>query len=207
MSDFESRLSALEAELGQLRDREAIRDVLYRYCRGVDRLDADVLKSCYHDDGYDTHWFSNGPAQAFSEWVTKECLPSAHSTVHSISNPIIELDGDRAFVESHVHVLHELAIPTADPQTPHMHQLGEFRYLDIFEKRDGEWKILYRHVVIDNMVEFQVPVYPQIAAAEAYGKRGGRHDPLYVGFDLQKLRPEDARMNFFDMYLQEPSTD
>ena len=39
----------------QLADREAIRDVAIRYCRGVDRLDVDVLKSAYWPDATDHH--------------------------------------------------------------------------------------------------------------------------------------------------------
>ncbi|MDD9961727.1 MAG: nuclear transport factor 2 family protein [Gammaproteobacteria bacterium] len=38
---LESRLAALEAELGELRDREAIREVIHRYCQAVDRCDLD----------------------------------------------------------------------------------------------------------------------------------------------------------------------
>ena len=201
MSDIETRLAALESELGVLRDREAIRDVLHRYCRAVDRLDAELLKSCYHEDAYDTHWFANGPAQDFAEWVVAECLPAAHTTVHSITNPIVELDGDRAFVESHVHVLHEMAAPGEDPDKPYVHQLVECRYVDLFDKRDGEWKISYRHVVVDNMVDFRVPVYPAGGPPESTGKRA-KEDPVYTGFELEKLRPADFRMNFFAPFTE-----
>ncbi len=134
--------------------------------------------------------------------MVAECLPAAHTTVHSISNEIIEFNGDRAFVESHVHVLHEMAAPGEDPGKPFLHQLVECRYVDIFEKRNGEWKILYRHVVLDNMVDFRVPVYPAAGAPEAAGKRS-KDDPVYAGFDLQKLRPADFRMNFFAPFTGE----
>lgn len=205
MSDVESRLAALESELGVLRAREAIRDVLHRYCRGVDRLDAEIMKTCFHDDAYDTHWFANGPAKPFCDWVVAECLPSAHTTVHSITNELFEFDGDRAFVESHVHVLHELAV-AGDAEKPYIHQLTECRYLDLFEKRNGDWKITYRHVVADNTVDFRVPVYPDAGIPEVYGKRS-KEDPVYARFELEKLRPEDVRFNFFAPYLEEqPST-
>lgn len=201
MSDTETRLAALERDLDDLRSREAIRDILHRYCRGVDRLDAEVLRSCYHDDAYDTHWFANGPAQPFAEWVVAEVLPHAHTTVHSISNEIIEFDGDRAFVESHVHVLHEMAVPGQNPKKPYLHQLVECRYIDIFERREGIWKILYRHSVVDNTVEFEVPVYPVPMPEPAMGKRD-KDDAVYARFDLEKLRPEDVRMNFFAPFVE-----
>ena len=34
-------------------DREAITDCLYRYTRGIDRLDRDLVRSAYHDDAVD----------------------------------------------------------------------------------------------------------------------------------------------------------
>ena len=35
--------------------REAIREVAFRYSRGVDRLDADVMRSAYWPDAVDDH--------------------------------------------------------------------------------------------------------------------------------------------------------
>ena len=37
-------------ELQDLVAREAIRDCLYRYCRGIDRADAEMLRSAYWPD-------------------------------------------------------------------------------------------------------------------------------------------------------------
>ncbi len=200
MTDIEGRLATLEAEVTELRDRESIRDVLYRYCRAVDRLDTEIMKSCYHEDAYDTHWFANGPAHPFSDWVIAEVLPHARTTVHSVANPIIELKGSRAFVESHVHVLHEVVEPGVEPEMEVIHQLTECRYLDLFEKRDGEWKIFYRHVVRDNLQNFRVPADDPVRVPEALGRRD-KSDPVYAGFDLLSLRPDDMRVNFFEPWL------
>ena len=41
--------------LNEVADREAIRECLYRYCRGVDRLDAEMVRSAYWPDVVDTH--------------------------------------------------------------------------------------------------------------------------------------------------------
>ena len=38
-AQLSARLDALESELTALRDKEAIRDVILRYCRGADRCD------------------------------------------------------------------------------------------------------------------------------------------------------------------------
>ena len=39
-----------DARLARLADRLEIRDVVYRYCRGIDRREYDLVRSCYHHD-------------------------------------------------------------------------------------------------------------------------------------------------------------
>jgi len=189
----EERLARIESELQLLRDREAIRDVLYRYCRAADRLDVELLKSCYHPDAYDTHWFFNGNAHDFADYVIGEVLPDALGSEHAISNPLIEIDGDRAFCESRVTVLHRLALGNRAEQ---LDQIWHCRYLDVFERRDGEWKILYRHVVADGGREFEVPDLLSLQPQEALGKHGP-DDPVFARFDLERLRPEPSRFADF----------
>jgi hypothetical protein len=48
-------------------DRWAIHDVLVRYCRGVDRLDADLVRSAYHSDAVE-----HGPYRYTGEAVGSE---------------------------------------------------------------------------------------------------------------------------------------
>lgn len=103
MPDVESRLEHLERELTTLRDREAIRDVLHRYCRAVDRADTEMLKTCYWPDGFDDHGFFGGNAMEFCEYITP-LLRKTAATTHSMSNPIIDLDGNSADCESQVDV-------------------------------------------------------------------------------------------------------
>ena len=55
----------LEARVQELLDREAIRDCLYRYCRGIDRLDEQALRSAYWEDATDRHGAYQGPASGF----------------------------------------------------------------------------------------------------------------------------------------------
>ena len=62
---LEQRLAALEAEVQERKEREAIREVIHRYCQAVDRCDLEMLKSCYWEDGYDDHGFFAGNAHEF----------------------------------------------------------------------------------------------------------------------------------------------
>lgn len=150
---LQERLTALEARLAVHDAREEIRDVLYRYARGADRCDLELFKSCYHPDATDCHWFYNGNAHDFADYVIP-LLSECDNSQHSITNPLIDLDLDngRAFVECQWYVLHH--IPFGEGR--YIDQQVEGRYLDVFERRDGEWLILHRQTVVEAFREFVV---------------------------------------------------
>jgi hypothetical protein len=50
-------------------DRQAIRDCLTRYCRGVDRLDRELVLSTYHPDAIDDHGAFVGTREEFVDWA------------------------------------------------------------------------------------------------------------------------------------------
>ena len=124
--------------VSQLVDLEAIRDVARRYSRGVDRLDGELMKSAYWPDATDDHGVFVGNAWEFVE----RCMSSHlrwRSTMHCIFNHTVDLDPDgvRARGELYnVSYLFARDAPTADTW------FG--RYLDDYERRDGEWRILQR---------------------------------------------------------------
>ncbi len=182
------RVERLEAELGELRDREAIREVIHRYCQAVDRCDLEMLKGCYHADGYDDHGFFAGNAHEFAEYVIP-VLKQIDSSMHAITNTRIRIDGDRAACQSQWSVIHRLR---------HDQGFADFwhqgRYLDVFEKRDGEWKILHRVVAADfdrwiETVDLRGDVLGSSQNAPLVGCRGTA-DPGYLWFELVKHRPE-----------------
>ena len=172
----EETFDRLERRLAVLEAREAIRDVLYLYARGADRADVELFKSCYHPDAIDCHWFWNGNAHEYADWVFP-LLRQLPNSQHSITNPIIELDGDRAFVESQWYVIHR--VPLDEERI--VDQQVEGRYLDVFERRDGVWKILDRRTVLEAFREHvlqreMVHRYPDghPGLAQRYP-----HDPVY----------------------------
>lgn len=164
------------ALLQSLADREAIRNCLYRYCRGIDRMDADALRSAYWPDGTDRHGPYNGSAQGFIDWALEK-LPKSGRMVHSISNILIELQGDVAAVESYFQAWQ--ADQDAQGQPLETFLCG--RYVDRFERRGNEWRVAARTVVYDWLRQTPLPAGSE---AERFGPRlpqGGRKpaDPLY----------------------------
>nr|QQZ49247.1 nuclear transport factor 2 family protein [Phenylobacterium glaciei] len=44
-----------DPQVQALIDKQAITEVLFNYCRAVDRADIALLTSCYHDDATEDH--------------------------------------------------------------------------------------------------------------------------------------------------------
>ena len=122
----------------QLSDIESIRDATKRYCRGVDRLDEDLMKSAYWPEATDDHGVFVGNAMEFSEM----CMVSHlrwRSTNHCIFNQTVELDADGIHARGetyNVTFLFQKDVAVLDTWYG--------RYLDVYEKRGGEWRILER---------------------------------------------------------------
>ncbi len=126
----------------EMADREAIRDCLFRYSRGVDRGDADLLRSVYWPGAMDYHTGFTGTGEEFIEWALPR-LMEMEQNVHMIGNVFIRLDGDRAEVESYLWSVS--VVPGDQPRQI----MVSGRYLDKFEKRKDEWRIAERTVVHD----------------------------------------------------------
>jgi len=132
--------------------REAITDVVKRLARGTDRLDEELIASCYHDDGFDDHNAFRGSAREFARWVV-DVLPHFDATMHFIGPPYIELHGDTAHVDTYC-VAHHVSKPDAAGDQTDM-ILG-LRYVDRFERRGGAWLIARRVCAFD--WSYTVPV-------------------------------------------------
>ncbi|MFC4295890.1 nuclear transport factor 2 family protein [Novosphingobium tardum] len=141
--------------LDELAAHEAIRQVLYRYCRGVDRGDAAMISAVYHPDAIDYHGAWSGLGREFGDYLVPSMDGAAGAGQHHITNVLIELDGASAAVESYFIAFHPQ--PAQEHEARHILVAG--RYLDRFEQRDGAWLIAERHVVID----VSRPMAPEVA--------------------------------------------
>ena len=119
--------------------REEIGDVIRRLARGTDRLDEELMASCYHPDGFDDHNAFRGTGTEFARWVVT-VLPHFVTTMHFIGPPLIRVEGETAHADTYC-VAHHLT-DTSDMV------LG-LRYVDRFERRDGVWLIAKRVCAFD----------------------------------------------------------
>ena len=134
----------MEEDLREFVERGRIRQCLERLARGEDRRDAAMISaSCWHDSITDYGVF-RGDFAAYLDWV----VPGADAmkdTQHVLGQSYIELGGDSAKVETHVVSYHRVEYAPGDE---HDTCIGG-RYLDVFAKRDGEWRIASRTMLYD----------------------------------------------------------
>ena len=131
------------ATVQTLVDKQEIHELLMRYCRAIDRCDEPLLRSVYHPDATDHHGVFNGTASDFCDWVMAT-LSTMKLTTHSISNVLIEMDGDVAYGEAYFVAYHRIEREGKD----YDHVAGG-RYIDRFERRNAIWRIAERRVVYD----------------------------------------------------------
>ncbi len=125
-----------------------IERALLTYCRGIDRRDAELVRSVYHDDAIDDHGgaFLGGPDD-YVAWVMDHLLNFV-SSMHALQNILIDVDetGHAARVESYC-IAHHVRAGDADELV-----MDAFacRYVDRFENRPGfGWRIAHRVVVAE----------------------------------------------------------
>lgn len=128
----------------ELAAKQAITEVIHRYCRAMDRMDIELARSCWHPGGTDDHSpLFAGTAEGFIEWVWR-LHAEMELTRHVVSNTLIELDGDRAGAESYWTVTLRLR---KDGELYDV--IGGGRYVDNFERIDGRWAIRHRQSLHD----------------------------------------------------------
>jgi ketosteroid isomerase-like protein len=133
-----------------------------------------MIASCFHEDATDDHGMYKGDGRGFARYVM-EGAGSMISTVHSVSNITIELDGDTARSEAYVYVV--MRMPSGEGGAADHVIHG--RYLDRFERRDrGPWLIAHRVVAYD-LTRID-PVGREWGLGDGYtvGRRD-RSDPSY----------------------------
>lgn len=168
-------------------DRQEITDVLMRYSRGVDRIDIETLAACYWPDAYEDHGVYTGPVSKFLEFIPD--WEGDQDTTHVIGTIIIDFESPTvAKTEAYVRSFYNMPngsheMPLSDlPEGGRQELDVGGRYLDRFEKRQGEWKIAHRTLVIDwNRLTpassaWDTPMYQKVK------HRGLKYpkDPLYT---------------------------
>jgi SnoaL-like domain len=135
---------AVAAAIERMLARDAIREVLAAYARGIDRADGELLKSCYFEDSVEEHGSSfSGRAHAYVD----ETIPKVRAMgvmQHLLGTSHIDLQEDVAHVETYIWTFARF---TRDGEAWDTFTGG--RLHDRFERRGGVWKIAHRRTIFD----------------------------------------------------------
>lgn len=177
--------NSLNSRVQDIIDRHEIWQVMQRYGRGLDRLDVELARSCYFDDCIEDHGHYVGDPDGFIEWANNVSL-RYESTQHALLNHYCELDGDDAYCETYFHFTGICAQP------PHFMSTG--RYIDHFQRRNGEWRIANRVTIVEGTFDVDqslagASMPPAYGPDEHYPASRDRNDVSYQ----RPLRPRQPR--------------
>jgi hypothetical protein len=143
--------SVNSTEMVTLWVKQEIRDVLSRYCRGLDRMDREMARSVFHPDAPARYIdMYEGTGHGFIDWVwTAHEGMDRHS--HQITNVLVDVDVEKETAVSEAYVTVCLwTKPDADGAQIEI--VARSRYLDRWSHRDGRWAISDRTHVLDMQV-------------------------------------------------------
>lgn len=135
----------------EIADKLAVVETLYRFAAGLDQRNIDLLSSAFATDAI-SDFRPAGKKAGFEYPVLegREIIVNALrgslnniDTTHSISNPLVSIDGDQAEVDVLVEAQH---VPSLDHSR---YYLMKNRYDVKLVRQDEVWVI--KHVIIDNV--------------------------------------------------------
>lgn len=163
-----------DAALEQLLAKQAIRECLERFCRGMDRFDRDCFLSAFHDDAVIAAGPYVGDAAGCWDWAMPLHEQAQDRTQHGLLQSGIDIDGDTAHAETY----YRFVGCNKDGSL----LMAGGRYIDRLERRGGIWRIALR----TNLVEWScappaIPLpFADMAGADANGVSSrDRDDPSY----------------------------
>lgn len=166
-----SDLAALE----QVEAKQALHILNTRFSRALDRMDRGLMQSLWTEGAQIDIGIHQGDAQAFAVAVTTDDGRLERS-FSSISNEYFEVEGDQAKGELYV-----INVSTVVQGGEKEDLLIGGRYLDRYQKVDGEWKIASRTFVHDwNMSHPSTAIWDEglFGMIKLRGTRD-KSDPVY----------------------------
>jgi hypothetical protein len=162
--------------LDSLLAKQEITEVIYRYCRAYDRMDAELALSCWHEGGtvaYGSRYNGTIGDYIGPSWAHRWKLANFS---HQVTNVLIAVNGERAGSEAYVTASLQ-AKPNDDGII--IEDLWRGRYLDRWSRRDGRWAIEHRHFIPDSFTQIKFPA-SALPKAELGLARYDQTDPSYA---------------------------
>jgi uncharacterized protein (TIGR02246 family) len=129
-------------------DLEALRNLGQRYARASDARDYDAVGALFHPDAVIDGLRGSSPLAEYLE-MSRSTPPAYTQSMHVLGDPLVALEvgADTATLDTYALVYQIGATSEGGGNAT----LG-VRYLDVVERRDGEWRIRHRRTELRFMV-------------------------------------------------------
>ncbi len=157
--------------------KQAITEVLYTYCRAMDRIDQELTLSIWHPDGTCNYSSTEGvPDILFRDYLpgSTKARQSFANHSHQITNILIQPNGDLAVSEAYF----TASLQTHPTDGRVLEHLWRGRYLDRWSRRAGKWAIDHRQVVFDSYTPIEFDAEKLKGMPLGLSRRDG-DDPSY----------------------------
>lgn len=157
LAALEAQLSEFETAFRQVADYRNIRDNELQYTRGLDRHDEALITTVFWPDAQVSYGTLVG-MDGFAKWANEGHEDSA-AHQHHVTTLTLDIDGDTAHEEGYIFFSSDMkrdpGFDTVGNPTPGRVVAGSFatfgtgRYVNRYERRDGEWRMIIHEYVHD----------------------------------------------------------
>ncbi|CAN0413720.1 unnamed protein product [Phaeothamnion confervicola] len=124
-------------------DKLTIIETVQNWAVWRDAGDWDRFRTVWHDDGWMSATWFQGPAPAFIK-VSKEGFDKGVSILHFLGGTSVDLNGDRAVAQTKMTINQR-----AQVEGVWVDVVCTGRFYDFFEKRAGKWAIVRRQPIYE----------------------------------------------------------
>lgn len=163
LAALDARLGALESDVADMTTYQAILDNELEYTRGLDRHDEALERAVFWPDAA----ISYGTAVPYEELAAWANASHANSAAHQhhVTGLTLDVEGDDAHEEGYIlyssDVQRDRSHDTAGTPTPGRVVAGSFatlgtgRYVNRYERRGGDWRMIVHEYVHDISLRLQ----------------------------------------------------
>jgi len=124
-------------------DKLAIAEVVQNWALWRDAGDWERFRTVWHEDGWMTATWFQGPAQKFIE-VSKAGFERGVSILHFLGGTSVDLAGARAIAQTKMTINQRAAVDAVQVDV-----VCTGRFYDFFEQRAGRWAIVRRQPIYE----------------------------------------------------------
>jgi hypothetical protein len=174
----------------ELQERLAVAEVVSNWALWRDAGDWERFRTVWHDDGWMTATWFQGPAEKFIE-VSRAGFDKGVSILHFLGGTSVDLKGERAVAQTKMTISQRASVDGVMVDV-----VCTGRFYDFFEKRNNKWAIVRRQPIyekdrmdpLDPSVSLKLD--PELLARFPEGYRHLAYLQTRIGFTIKLDLPQ-----------------